>query len=109
MMAIMSRYQIRMGNGEVQTIMPRSDETAQWRDVTLPQHPLRVLLNAWIMRGWLISNTIADGHAVIGRFRPAADLNCPSSGEPGASTIMPPNVPGYEATSDRLRTAPSPR
>src|SRR3954466_9405057 len=30
---------------------------------------VRVLLDAWFMRGWLIINTVADGHTVIGRVR----------------------------------------
>jgi len=29
----------------------------------------RVLLDAWFMRGWLITRTLADGHTVIGRVR----------------------------------------
>jgi hypothetical protein len=31
--------------------------------------PVRVLLDAWFMRGWLITRTVADGHTVIGRAR----------------------------------------
>jgi hypothetical protein len=31
--------------------------------------PVRVLLDAWFMRGWLITRTLADGHTVIGRVR----------------------------------------
>ncbi|MBV9913168.1 MAG: transposase [Sinobacteraceae bacterium] len=30
---------------------------------------VRVLLDAWFMRGWLIRRTLADGHTVIGRVR----------------------------------------
>jgi hypothetical protein len=30
---------------------------------------VRVLLDAWFMRGWLITRTLADGHTVIGRVR----------------------------------------
>jgi hypothetical protein len=30
---------------------------------------VRVLLDAWFMRGWLVRGTVADGHAVIGRVR----------------------------------------
>jgi DDE family transposase len=30
---------------------------------------VRVLLDAWFMRGWLIRGTLADGHTVIGRVR----------------------------------------
>ena len=30
---------------------------------------VRVLLDAWFMRGWLIRHTLADGHTVIGRVR----------------------------------------
>src|SRR5438309_7309517 len=30
---------------------------------------VRVLLDAWFMRGWLIRCTLADGHTVIGRVR----------------------------------------
>jgi hypothetical protein len=30
---------------------------------------VRVLLDAWFMRGWLILATVADGHTVIGRVR----------------------------------------
>jgi hypothetical protein len=30
---------------------------------------VRVLLDAWFMRGWLITGTVADGHTVIGRVR----------------------------------------
>ena len=30
---------------------------------------VRVLLDAWFMRGWLIPRTLADGHTVIGRVR----------------------------------------
>jgi hypothetical protein len=30
---------------------------------------VRVLLDAWFMRGWLITRTVADGHTVIGRVR----------------------------------------
>lgn len=30
---------------------------------------VRVLLDAWFMRGWLITRTMADGHTVIGRGR----------------------------------------
>jgi DDE superfamily endonuclease len=31
--------------------------------------PVRVLLDAWFMRGWLITRTLADGHTVIGCVR----------------------------------------
>src|SRR5690242_9117868 len=30
---------------------------------------VRVLLDAWFMRGWLITRTLADGHTVIGCVR----------------------------------------
>src|SRR3954470_18415413 len=30
---------------------------------------VRLLLDAWFMRGWLIQRTLADGHTVIGRVR----------------------------------------
>jgi hypothetical protein len=30
---------------------------------------VRVLLDVWFMRGWLITRTLADGHTVIGRVR----------------------------------------
>jgi hypothetical protein len=35
---------------------------------------VRVLLDAWFMRGWLIRGTLADGHTVIGRVRRALAL-----------------------------------
>ena len=35
---------------------------------------VRVLLDAWFMRGWLITRTVADGHTVIGRVRRALAL-----------------------------------
>jgi hypothetical protein len=31
--------------------------------------PVRVLLDAWFLRGWLITRTLADGHTVIGCVR----------------------------------------
>ena len=39
---------------------------------------VRVLLDAWFMRGWLITRTLADGHTVIGCVRRDLALSFPN-------------------------------
>jgi hypothetical protein len=65
---------------------------------------VRVLLDAWFMRGWLILATIADGHTVIGRVR--RDLALYSVPRPARCRRGRPRKYGERVTRSRIEALP---
>jgi hypothetical protein len=65
---------------------------------------VRVLLDAWFMRGWLILATVADGHTVIGRVR--RDLALYSVPKPPRCGRGRPRKYGERVTRSRIEALP---
>jgi hypothetical protein len=65
---------------------------------------VRVLLDAWFMRGWLILATVADGHTVIGRVR--RDLALYSVPRPARCRRGRPRKYGERVTRSRIEALP---
>jgi DDE superfamily endonuclease len=65
---------------------------------------VRVLLDAWFMRGWLILATVADGHTVIGRVR--RDLALYSVPKPARCRRGRPRKYGERVTRSRIEALP---
>jgi len=65
---------------------------------------VRVLLDAWFMRGWLILATVADGHTVIGRVR--RDLALYSVPKPPRRRRGRPRKYGERVTRSRIEALP---
>jgi hypothetical protein len=65
---------------------------------------VRVLLDAWFMRGWLILATVADGHTVIGRVR--RDLALYSVPKPPRCGRGRPRKYGERVSRSRIEALP---
>jgi hypothetical protein len=65
---------------------------------------VRVLLDAWFMRGWLILATVADGHTVIGRVR--RDLALYTVPKPARRRRGRPRKYGERVTRSRIEALP---
>jgi hypothetical protein len=65
---------------------------------------VRVLLDAWFMRGWLITPTVADGHTVIGRVR--RDLALYQVPKPSRRRRGRPRKYGERLTRERIEALP---
>ena len=65
---------------------------------------VRVLLDAWFMRGWLILATVADGHTVIGRVR--RDLALYRVPRPARCRRGRPRKYGERVTRSRIEALP---
>src|SRR3954470_22334683 len=65
---------------------------------------VRVLLDAWFMRGWLILATVADAHTVIGRVR--RDLALYSVPKPPRRRRGRPRKYGERVTRSRIEALP---
>src|SRR3954462_7342738 len=65
---------------------------------------VRLLLDAWFMRGWLIQRTLADGHTVIGRVR--RDLALYTPPRPARRGRGRPRKYGERFTRGRIEALP---
>jgi hypothetical protein len=65
---------------------------------------VRVLLDAWFMRGWLVLATVADGHTVIGRVR--RDLALYTVPKPTRGKRGRPRKYGDRVTRGRIEALP---